>query len=226
MFAAMGAEPRLQIMRLLLKAHPEGLVVGELQAELGAAASTLSHHLEKLRHEELVGVDREGTFLRYRANTDTLRELLGVPLHRVLRRHGRDAARAPSCASSASLVDPNRSEGRSPCRTRSRTKSSAATASTPHRHRGTRGGCCGGVGEASAAACCDPVTLEPLRRRPGVGASRTRRCWRSLGCGNPTALAALGARRDRARPRAPAAASTCCCRPGASARRARPTAST
>jgi DNA-binding transcriptional ArsR family regulator len=77
MFAAMGAEPRLQIMRLLLKAHPKGLVVGELQAEIGAAASTLSHHLEKLRHEELVGVVREGTFLRYRANTDTLRELLG-----------------------------------------------------------------------------------------------------------------------------------------------------
>ena len=76
MFAAMGAEPRLQIMRLLLKAHPEGLVVGELQQELGIAASTLSHHLEKLRHEDLVRVQREGAFLRYRANTDTLREVL------------------------------------------------------------------------------------------------------------------------------------------------------
>lgn len=76
-FAAMGAEPRLQIMRLLLKAHPQGLVVGELQGELGIAASTMSHHLEKLRHEELVTVEREGTFLRYRANTDTLRDVLG-----------------------------------------------------------------------------------------------------------------------------------------------------
>jgi DNA-binding transcriptional ArsR family regulator len=77
MFAAMGAEPRLHIMRLLLKAHPEGLVVGELQPELDIAASTLSHHLEKLRHEDLVSVAREGTYLRYRANTDALRELLG-----------------------------------------------------------------------------------------------------------------------------------------------------
>jgi DNA-binding transcriptional ArsR family regulator len=77
MFAAMGAEPRLQIMRLLLKAHPDGLFAGELQSEVGSAASTLSHHLEKLRHEQLVSVEREGTFLRYRANTDTLRELLG-----------------------------------------------------------------------------------------------------------------------------------------------------
>jgi DNA-binding transcriptional ArsR family regulator len=77
MFAAIGAEPRLRIMRLLLSAHPEGLVVGELQAELGIAGSTLSHHLEKLRSERLVTVAREGTFLRYRANTESLRELLG-----------------------------------------------------------------------------------------------------------------------------------------------------
>jgi DNA-binding transcriptional ArsR family regulator len=77
MFAAMGAEPRLEIMRLLLKAHPDGLVVGALQAGLDIAASTLSHHLEKLRHEDLVTVEREGTFLRYRANTSALRELLG-----------------------------------------------------------------------------------------------------------------------------------------------------
>lgn len=76
MFAAMGAEPRLRIMRLLLAAHPDGLVVGDVQAELGIAASTLSHHLEKLKIEDLVTVAREGTFLRYRANVDTLRDLL------------------------------------------------------------------------------------------------------------------------------------------------------
>nr|MCU0256771.1 metalloregulator ArsR/SmtB family transcription factor [Vicinamibacterales bacterium] len=77
MFAAMGAEPRLRILRLLLSAHPGGLVVGELQEELGIAGSTLSHHLEKLRAEGLVTVAREGTFLRHRANTNVLRELLG-----------------------------------------------------------------------------------------------------------------------------------------------------
>jgi len=77
MFAAIGAEARLRIMRLLLSAHPEGLVVGELQAELAIAGSTLSHHLEKLRSESLVTVSREGTFLRYRANAESLRELLG-----------------------------------------------------------------------------------------------------------------------------------------------------
>ena len=77
MFSAIGTEARLQILRLLLSAHPRGLVAGDIQAELDVPASTLSHHLEKLRHEGLVGVRREGTFLRYTASTGTLRDLLG-----------------------------------------------------------------------------------------------------------------------------------------------------
>jgi DNA-binding transcriptional ArsR family regulator len=76
MFAALGTEPRLQIIRLLLSAHPDGMTVGEIQVELGIPNSTLSHHLEKLKNEELVKVEREGTFLRYTASTDALRELL------------------------------------------------------------------------------------------------------------------------------------------------------
>lgn len=76
MFAAMGAEPRLRIVQLLLTAHPHGLVVGEIQSELGIPPSTLSHHLDKLRNEELVRVRREGSFLWYTANTDSLQELI------------------------------------------------------------------------------------------------------------------------------------------------------
>ncbi len=77
MLAAMGTEPRLRIMRLLLSAHPDGMVVGEIGDELGIAGSSLSHHLEKLKNEGLVSVKRESTFLRYSANTHTLQELLG-----------------------------------------------------------------------------------------------------------------------------------------------------
>jgi len=76
MFSAMGTEPRLRIMQLLLSAHPEGLVVGDIQSEVDIPNSTLSHHLEKLKTEGLVEVQREGTFLRYTANTDALQELL------------------------------------------------------------------------------------------------------------------------------------------------------
>jgi DNA-binding transcriptional ArsR family regulator len=77
MFSAIGTEPRLRIMRLLLSAHPGGLVVGELQSELEIPNSTLSHHLDKLRNHGLVTVHRESTFLRYAVDTDTLQELLG-----------------------------------------------------------------------------------------------------------------------------------------------------
>ena len=76
MFAAMGTDPRLRIMRLLLSAHPEGMVVGDIQTEMGIPNSTLSHHLEKLRNEDLVQVRRDGTFLWYTANTDALQEIL------------------------------------------------------------------------------------------------------------------------------------------------------
>src|SRR5216117_988695 len=76
MFSAMGTEPRLRIMQLLLSAHPDGLVVGEIQEELDIPNSTLSHHLDKLRNEGLVCVQRESTFLRYSANTESLQELL------------------------------------------------------------------------------------------------------------------------------------------------------
>jgi len=76
MFAAMGAEPRLRIMQLLLTAHPHGLVVGAIQDELEVPASTLSHHLDKLKNEELVRVRREGTFLWYTANLEALQEVI------------------------------------------------------------------------------------------------------------------------------------------------------
>ncbi len=75
--SAMGTEPRLRILRLLLSAYPEGMVVGEIAVELGMPASTLSHHLEKLKIEDLVTVRREGTFLWYSANNQTLQDLLG-----------------------------------------------------------------------------------------------------------------------------------------------------
>jgi ArsR family transcriptional regulator, arsenate/arsenite/antimonite-responsive transcriptional repressor len=75
-FSALGAEPRLEILRLLLAAHPEGMVAGEVQEEMGIPGSTLSHHLEKLKQVGLVNVRREGTYLWYAADTDALREVM------------------------------------------------------------------------------------------------------------------------------------------------------
>lgn len=76
MFAALGSEPRLQIVRLLLSAHPDGLTVGEIQAELDIPNSTLSHHLEKLRMEGLVDYKKDKQWLWYSVNSETLQDLL------------------------------------------------------------------------------------------------------------------------------------------------------
>lgn len=77
MFSAMGTEPRLRIVQLLLSAHPQGMVAGEIGNELEIPGSTLSHHLEKLKNEGLVKVRREGTYLWYSANAEGLQDLLG-----------------------------------------------------------------------------------------------------------------------------------------------------
>ena len=77
MLTALGTEPRLRIMQLLLTAHPEGMVVGDIQDEVQIAPSTLSHHLDKLKNEELVTVRRDKKFLWYTANPDALEELIG-----------------------------------------------------------------------------------------------------------------------------------------------------
>jgi ArsR family transcriptional regulator len=77
MFTAMGTEPRLRIMRVLLSAHPDGMIASDVGKELGISASNLSHHLEKLKNEDLVKVRRDGTYLWYSANAEALQELLG-----------------------------------------------------------------------------------------------------------------------------------------------------
>jgi DNA-binding transcriptional ArsR family regulator len=76
LLAALGTEPRLRIMYHLLRAHPQGMVAGAIQNELGMQASAVSHHLEKLKIEDLVHVQREGTYLRYTANPEVLQDLL------------------------------------------------------------------------------------------------------------------------------------------------------
>lgn len=77
MLNALGSEVRLRIMRTLLSAHPAGLVAGDIQRQVDISASNLSHHLEKLKYDDLVEVRRDGPFLWYSANGGTLEELLG-----------------------------------------------------------------------------------------------------------------------------------------------------
>ena len=78
-------------MRLLLSAHPEGMVVGDVQHETGIPGSTLSHHLDKLRSQDLIDFHRERRFLWYSVNIESIRELP--------RFHTRSAARATTSSS-------------------------------------------------------------------------------------------------------------------------------
>lgn len=76
LFAAMGSESRLKIMQLLFKSYPRGMVVNEIKQELEIPNSTLSHHLEKLRVENLVKVEKDRQYLWYTVNAETMEDLL------------------------------------------------------------------------------------------------------------------------------------------------------
>jgi DNA-binding transcriptional ArsR family regulator len=75
-FAALGQVSRLQIVRLLLAAYPKGLPAGEIQRELGIAAPTLSHHLDKLRQVGLLKMEREKQWIWYSVRSEVLKQLL------------------------------------------------------------------------------------------------------------------------------------------------------
>lgn len=75
-FAALGQVSRLQIVRLLLSAYPNGLPAGEIQKELEIPASTLSHHLDKLRQVGLVRMEKDKQWIWYSVRAESVQQLL------------------------------------------------------------------------------------------------------------------------------------------------------
>lgn len=75
--AALGQESRLDIFRLLVATGPEGLPAGEIAARLGLLPNTLSNHLSVLDHAGLVRGTRNGRSIRYRAEAEAIRALIG-----------------------------------------------------------------------------------------------------------------------------------------------------
>ena len=76
-FAALGQESRLGVLRLLLNQTPRGVSAGELAADLSMPASTTSFHLSALEKAGLVENVRQGRQMIYSVRTGALRELLG-----------------------------------------------------------------------------------------------------------------------------------------------------
>ena len=59
-FAAVGSEPRLEVLLTLVRAGHEGLTVGEIQERVGLPASTLAHHLRFLTAGGLIEQQKRG----------------------------------------------------------------------------------------------------------------------------------------------------------------------
>lgn len=73
---ALSSEPRLEVFRLLVKNAPNGLVAGDIAKKLKIPPTTLSFHLKAITHANLITVEKEGRYLRYRANLDTINGLI------------------------------------------------------------------------------------------------------------------------------------------------------
>lgn len=74
---SLGSPVRLKLYRALVRAGQDGLPVGALQAKLGMAASTLSHHVRHLRDAGLISQERQATTLICRANYPAMDALVG-----------------------------------------------------------------------------------------------------------------------------------------------------
>lgn len=75
-FAALGQGTRLDLLRALLDAGPNGLAAGEVAARLGVPGSTLSFHLRALDQAGLIAATRHGRSLIYAVQFARLRTLL------------------------------------------------------------------------------------------------------------------------------------------------------
>jgi len=75
-FEALASESRLDIYRLLIKNAPNGMVAGDISKKLKIPATTLSFHLKAILHAGLVTMEKEGRFVRYRANIDLMNDLV------------------------------------------------------------------------------------------------------------------------------------------------------
>jgi ArsR family transcriptional regulator, arsenate/arsenite/antimonite-responsive transcriptional repressor len=74
---SLGSPIRLKIFRALVRAGDDGMPVGDLQAKVGLAASTLSHHIRHLREAGMITQERQATTLICRADYAAMNQLLG-----------------------------------------------------------------------------------------------------------------------------------------------------
>lgn len=74
--AALAQASRLRVFRLLVGAGPQGLCPGQIATALDIPANLLSFHLKELQGCGLITQEREGRFLRYRADMQSMQQLM------------------------------------------------------------------------------------------------------------------------------------------------------
>ncbi len=78
--SALSQETRLDVFRLLVQVGPEGLPAGEIGERLNVRQNTMSANLAVLARARLIRGRREGRTIRYFADMDGFRGLLGYLL--------------------------------------------------------------------------------------------------------------------------------------------------
>ncbi|WP_454702995.1 ArsR/SmtB family transcription factor [Agrobacterium burrii] len=71
-FAALSQETRLQIVRILVVAGPDGMAAGALAEKVEVSPSNISFHLKELEHSGLVAAQRQSRSIIYTANYEAL----------------------------------------------------------------------------------------------------------------------------------------------------------
>lgn len=79
-FAALAQSSRMAIFRLLVRAGPDGLQVGEISRRLDIVTSTLSGHLSILRRAGLLVATRHQREIHYSAHLKAVNDLVGFLL--------------------------------------------------------------------------------------------------------------------------------------------------
>lgn len=75
-FEALSSDLRLDLFRLLVKNAPDGMVAGEIAQQLDIPSTNLSFHLKAIVQSGLVDVEREGRFMRYKANIPLMLDIV------------------------------------------------------------------------------------------------------------------------------------------------------
>src|SRR4030095_2969524 len=75
-FAALAQEHRLRVFRLLVRHAPHGLPAGQIAAQVGVPASTMSTHRAQLERVGLLRSWREQRRILYAVDTEGIRQVI------------------------------------------------------------------------------------------------------------------------------------------------------